>query len=150
MLKMRNMWNHRVLYQKSQKLLSSWARCMPHTKGYITHNLKLNGYWVLNSLPIVCGVQWAVSVILNKELFVTLLHFPPFWYTKLFLDIPNEYFSSSVIYLVDFSERYSTEMISFFWRSVYFIYDYCTKLGTKVTRIRPLHTHTYIYSMISQ
>ena len=101
----------RVLYQKSQELLSSWSRCMPHTKGYITRHWNwMNCYWMfwICMLPVVYGDRWAISVIFYKAISVILLE------SLLFL---HPWMMNSNV--VDFSECCCTEVISFFWRSVY-------------------------------
>ena len=65
--KEKNVKSQRVLYQKSQKLLSSWADCRQHAKCYIPP-LKLNERLLnvlLNRLPVVCGVRWEISVMFD-------------------------------------------------------------------------------------
>ena len=128
------MKSREVNYQKSQKLLASRAGSSKQTKArygvYVTRHWNwMSGYWTF-WIGCLHGARselarWAVSVIFEKWPFVIFLFFETrkSCVFQIFLLRSNKaYLCPSTIYFdsVDFSECRPEEVISFFWRSVYF------------------------------
>ena len=130
--------SRKVIFRKSQKLLTEWALSELHGGGlfrtFNSYSFNFNGVlrkhrtgYCLLRTPSPRGKQflWFLKIDLLRFHRIYLL----FDWSKLFffvvcllrINLPNLCPNMNHFDAVDFSECHSEEVINFFWRSVYFM-----------------------------